>query len=259
MPDDALATTIRRLVAAENRIRDLAAVETPVTFGDLVGTVSGFEGLRGFWPFSVTDENGFVSDESGQIRTLVNNNAASFSVLNNFIRYAVLNGTNQSFSRLTEPGLEISSTLTIGGWFYADGVSSRQALISKFNTTGNKRSYLLEITAAGVLQAILSANGTAESSYAHGTTLTAAKWFFAALSFTPSSDVTIYLNNVLTSSAASVPASLAVTDAAFGVGGRADNVNYLAGRAAMVFAAASAVPESLLKRFYNLSRIFFGV
>lgn len=259
MPENALGVTIRRLTALEQRARDGAVVESPVTFGDLHGAALALPGLRGWWPMNATDErgNGYVSDESGQLRSLVNN-GVTFAVLNNIVRYGVFGGSH-SLSRLSEPGLEIAGALTIGGWFYANSVSSRQALIGKYGASAGQHSYLLEITAGGVLQALLSADGDNDASFTHTSAPAANTWFFAAAVFDPGVSVTIYLNNEIETITDSVPASLYGADTTFRVGGRHDGSYYLAGRASAAFIAAGAAGESLMRRFFSSSRLFFGV
>jgi len=94
-----LGSTARRLAEAEARARDQASVEVGYSMGDVIGTVLGFPGLRGFWPFSSVNESGHVLDLSGQTRTLTNNNAAAFGVENQIVPYAILNGSTQYFNR----------------------------------------------------------------------------------------------------------------------------------------------------------------
>jgi hypothetical protein len=251
-------TAARKITGLESSFRDMNTRESGYTMGDLIGSILGFPELRGFWPMSSVNESGNVMDISGQARTLTNNNAAPRAVHNNLIPYVSFNGTTQYLSRADEAGLDITGALTIGGWVYYNAVAAG-AMITKYNTTSSQRGYSLGTLASGVPQLTISSDGAAVTVVNSGSvSITAATWCFFTGRFTPSSELALFFGKEKYTNTTSIPAAIFNSSAALllgGINGRAS----LAGRAALCFLCAAALPDAQINYFFHMSRTLFGV
>lgn len=252
-------TVARRQTKLDKQVSALSTIETGFTMGDVIGTLQMFPELRGLWPYSSVDESGNLRDISGEGRTLTNNGTTLRSLLNNIVPYATLNGSTQYFSRADEAGLRITGSLSLGGWYYFTSLAKSMTAMSKWTAAGNQRSYLLQALSTGAVSSSVSTNGTAvfTSSGTAGEIVTGG-WYFMASRFTPSTELATFVNKTKHVNTTSVPASIFVSTAGLLLGG-VSAAAALNGRSAMSFLCAGLVPDSLLARFFEVSRGFFGV
>lgn len=205
-------------------------------------------GLRGFWPFSSTDESENAYDLSGQGRTLTPQNGATTAVpADSIFPYAsLLSSASRYFSRADEAGLDITGELTFGGWFYFTTTpASSMGLLSKNEPTGNQRAYTLFKLSTNAIRFQVSSNGTATTAVDSTATVATGTWYFIAGRYTPSSELAIWLDDEKTINTTSIPAAIFDSSAGFAVG-RTDGGNYLNGRAALCFVCAKALSDDTI-------------
>lgn len=246
------------------------------TFGPNLAEFSGqftaLPALRGLWFASNADNTGNVFDSTGQGRTLTRNGTpairmftvTSFPAL---LPHYDLNGTTDFFSRADEAGLDVLGTeayvagdtrgLTMGGWFRADSLTGTPGLMGKQNATGAQRGYLLRIASSAV-EGRVSVDGTAEVTVT-GATLVASSWYFVVLRYTPSVDLSVFVNGTKATNTTSIPANLFNNTAAFQIGAYNAGTQFLQGRWVMSFLCAAALSDGFIIYLYNRSVGHFGV
>lgn len=247
---------LNRLDNLDNQAQELAALDGGPGLGTVVGEFLLLRGLRGFWPFSSTDNSGAVYDLSGQGRVLTNTNAA-VGVLANGLPYGIFNGTTSQLSRADEAGLDITGALTFGGWFYLNDLNTR-AIISKAAAAPNFGFQMAVITGTNKLRAQVSGNGTAITEFDSTATLAPATWQFLAARFTPSTEMASFVNASKTTYTTAIPAAIANTTASFIIGANGAG-SFLNGFSALNFLCAYNLSDATLARLYRHTRGLFGV
>lgn len=250
--------TDRRLFELSKKVDRMSTPDVPRTMGDVFGAFMMANGLRGFWPFSSTDQNLNPIDASGQARTLTNNGTIVYGTIGN-IPYGIFNGSSQWLSRADEAGLDITANLTFGAWMYANTNGTLYMPMGKFGASGNY-SYCIQRLAANQYQANISGNGTAQFAAVFPTVSTPAKWEFIVARYTPSTELAIFMNGVKFVNTTTVPASVFSGNGNFAIG-RWDGgtAQYFPGRVALPFLCAAALPDDVIQTMYRITRVFFGV
>jgi hypothetical protein len=152
--------------------------------------------------------------------------------------------------------------LTFAAWVRFDNTASaNEAIGSKFNGTGNQRSWFLQRAAAGGLSSGISNAGTATDAGATSSaTIAANTWTHVAVTFEPSVAVRNYINGSENGSdTSSVPASLFGSSAALQLGALNAGANLMTGDIALPWLAASLTSANLLSYYYQMTRPLFGV
>lgn len=98
-----------------------------------------------------------------------------------------------------QTGLDITGSISYGGWFKGESGSTNQRLIAKYLTTGNQRAYMLHFNTSGFAVATLSSNGTATATATSGTGLSTGVWYHLCVVYN-GTDIRIYLDGSLDSS-----------------------------------------------------------
>jgi hypothetical protein len=262
MPESVNTTLVRRHMRLEKQVARQGARQSGYTMADALGTLQGFPMLRALWALSSVNESGNVFDISGQGRTLTNNNSAPFGMGNNIVPRVAFNGSNQFLSRADEAGLDITGALTIGGWFQFNALGTAMSCAGKWLTTGDQRSYLLQKGPANNPEFFVSGDGAASVGVGvYGVGINTSDFVFMAARFTPSTEIAVWGNNQKNVVTTGVPASLFNGTAGFNIGANNNGAaQLLNGRAALAcFLCAATIPDSLIKRFYTISRTLFGV
>lgn len=135
-----------------------------------------------------------------------------------------------SIADASQTGLDITGTITIEAWINLEQLPSTAGtgfqICSKFNTTGNQRSFQFLVDTANKLAWDFSEDGTGTdlSQYTMDETFTStATWIHIAVTCTPSTNtVVFYKNAVVKANTASVQNAIAIfnSTAAFAVGAR---------------------------------------
>lgn len=254
MPEPFSTTAARKIDHLERKVRDFYRLQRGYTLSDVFSAFQMLPGLRGFWPYSSINEAGTAYDQSNQGRHLTNNNASPRAFLANGMPYFTLNGTNQYWSRADEAGLDITGQLTFGGWFLP---TTRNAYISKLAASGNY-SYMLD-TDNNKARLIVSSTGANAPQVVSVADISTTNWNFIVGRFTPSTEQTVFLNNVKSSVTVGVVASIFNSAAILAVGARSTPGSYSAGFGALIFICAVAISDYLEDRLFQVSRAFFGV
>jgi hypothetical protein len=266
-----------RVIAEEldglrNRIAALEPLEQPLP--SAVAPFLLLPGLRGFWPMSAFDSSGNAQDQSGHAHHLTyNGNPVYVGV--GLIPYIRLDGTGDYLSRADEADLDITGTegyvsaisrgLTLGGWFQfvnAAGVGNDE-LISKYNTTGDQRSYRLFRQSGGgsPLAFSVSSDGTAATlvTATGGAPSAVDTWYFLAARLDPSTSMSVWVNGTRTDTVVGIPASIHSGSAQFYIGETQAPSNPLNGRASLCFLCAAALSDTTVASIFNATRALFGV
>lgn len=232
-------------------------------FATAISAILALPQLRAFWPMSSVDESENVYDISGQGRTLSPQTNPSFGTAGpaQLTPYLLLNGSHY-MSRADEAGLDITGTLTIGGWFYRDVGGTTQGLISKWINGGDQRSYRLVLGSGNALTFTVCSDGTSATTTGIGSSSNTpeAAWFFGAGRYTPSTEVAVFLNTTKTTNLTSVPSSIFSGTGDFflgAIGGAGSNL--LDGRIALPFVSAAALTDQTLLELFHTTRTLFGV
>lgn len=216
---------------------------------------------RALWNFASRDENNQFLDLSGQGRILTNTNsyATNLSGLAPYVDMAAGGGIR----RADEAGLDLTSYMTIGGWFWMDSIASSRGFLTKWVDAGDQRSYILYFDqATGKPYFYISTNGQAGGIFgiAHTTSLAASRWYHVCGQLVSSTEASIYVDAEQVKTSVAVPASAFNGTAPFEIGGwNVSTAGLLDGRAAYCFLSAAYLPPYWIRSLYELSRPIFGV
>jgi hypothetical protein len=216
--------------------------------------------LRGYWPFSSVDENGDVYDLSGQGRVLTNNNTTLFNVYN-LLPYADFTpASTHYFSRLDEAGLDITLSLTVGGWFWLDTLApgNNMGLIGKYTGGGNQSYILYFHDASNTFRFTISANGLVDVTVASTASLAISTWYHIVGRFVPNTELSIFVDGIETLNAAGIPAGIFNGAADLQIGAYNAGTNLLDGRACQCFLCSDDLDDVIIKTVYEQTRANFG-
>jgi hypothetical protein len=255
----------RKITRLERDLEKIKRSQFGYTHGDIFGTFKMLPELRGFWPFSSVNETNMIFDMSAQNRILTNNNNATRSLYREIMPIISFNGTNQYLSRPDEVALSITGAMTMGGWFKRNTTTTASYLMSKFAGAG-ARGYglLLGDSSARDVGAYVSSNGTLLTHTSTSLQIVLDNtWIFAAMRFTPSTELAIFesCSGLLskTSNTTSIPASQFDNTNVFTIGSNSVPALYFDGSAALCFLCASAIPDKMLNRVYSVTRTYFDI
>lgn len=162
-------------------------------------------------------------------------------------------------TRADEEGTSIVDAITLGCWcwFDAESTDAEAGLISKWYTTGNKRSYVLYKNSDNDFVFSISNDGTnvttiddAAANYAEGA------WFFVAGRLTPEASLSVFVNGTWYSNVTDIPNDIYDSDEPLDFG-RYNRSNYLDGRMCQAFLCAYAVPNRFIEAMYAHSKAMF--
>lgn len=229
------------------------------SLGEFYGNYFGLHRLRGYWPMSSTSETPTVLDLSGQARTLSFGGTVVISVYNDFAPYMDFNGTTGYLFRADEAGLDITGTLTFGGWFWADAGAAIAGLMCKWSNAAANQSYALRYTGSNTVQ-VLIGDGAASKTLNSTVTFTNDAWHFVVGRFSPSTELAIFVNGTWTKNTTSVPAALVNSNQELSIGRlNVTNGQYLDGRAGKCFLSAAAQSDTFINYLWNRDRVIYGV
>lgn len=155
------------------------------------GQASGFllaSQLRGHWNMASVDNTGAVYDQTGQGRTLTNNNTVTFGLQTLFPHATFVSTNNEYLSRADEAGLDITGNLWLGCWVIFDNTASaNEYVMAKWGASG-QRSFRLYRISTGELRFSISNDGIASISVTSTPTLAASTWYWIWGMFDSSSE-----------------------------------------------------------------------
>jgi len=190
--------------------------------------------------------------------------------IDDYMPYPLLLGGNY-WSRADEAGLETPDALTEGGYFFFDNTASAvETMIGKWTEGGNERGDVIRRDASGNIEALVSSNGTAETSVTSTSTVASGTWVFVALRYDPSTALDIFIgqdgadNGVLekVTNTTSIPAALNDSAADFAIGARDTSgtaADFMTGRAGgLVFRCNAVFTENQINMLYSQLRLLIG-
>lgn len=253
----------RRLARLEDRVTRNQTVGQP--FKSVVADYMFLPHLRGFWPLVSRNESDNVLDYSGQGRTLTNVSCDLTELGNNNMWYAECDGTNDYMHRADEAGTSITGNMTVGGWVWRDTDATFERLGSKFNATGNQRTWAL-FQNSSKWNFTVSSNGTATTAVNGSASSSATgRWEFVVGRYTTSTEIAVFCmsddGQDKATNTTSIPASIfdSTTSLVFAANGDAAFGNKLDGRLALLFLCATAVSDSTLYNLYFRTLPLFQV
>jgi hypothetical protein len=219
---------------------------------------------------SGVDENASAMDFAAQStpRILASNGNLTYNY-DGLVPYVALDGTGDFLSRPDEAGLDIIGTetyvaaavrgLTFGGWFYVTTFGALDGYIGKTAPAPFPNlSYAIfqngATPAVPRFEVYVAAATTIDSSV----TMVVDTWYFIVGRYTPSTSLSIFVNDTRDDQLAAVPAAINNSGSPFEIG-RFIAANYLAGRASMCFLCAASLSNSIINALYQSTRGMFGV
>lgn len=254
--------------------------EPNFAWGNVMSMYQQLPGLIGFWPGNVgtTTSGGLLRDMSGAglhlTAGVVNVEAADTTGLR---RWNTYNGTTQyasiadaAFNSIIGTESAINSTirgLTVMAWVRpTSGTGSYEAVIGKFKTAGDERSWVLRRKDTGHGQFIANGSGPAANNVAvqSTNTLDADEWRFVAGRYTPSTQVRIWegftYGLVTNENTTSVPATLFDSTGDLSVGAvntSGTAANFWSGDLSLIALCRAALPDLFIESIFNLTRPLF--
>lgn len=83
-------------------------------------------------------------------------------------------------SDANQTGLDFTGDFTLLAWIKPESVGSSRAVMGKYSTSGNQRSYILWHSSDNIMRLNVSSNGTSFNAAVGATALSAGTWYFVA-------------------------------------------------------------------------------
>lgn len=138
-----------------NRTHFQGRYEPNFAVANMVSIIFMLPGITAYYPTSSYTPT-ILGDTAGNNLTLQNTPTFGSDVLAPYIE---LNGVNQYANAATIEVFERTTKISLGCWVWFDTLTGTQGIISKWHTTGNERSYLLELT-GGIVRGSFSFDGS---------------------------------------------------------------------------------------------------
>jgi Concanavalin A-like lectin/glucanases superfamily len=126
--------------------------------------------------------------------------------------YSFTAASNQYLSVPDTASLDITGAITLAAWVKSSGSYGTRGIVSKFETGTNNRSYALYTNATGNIVAAFSPSGSGVNTRSDtGSTILGTNWRHVAVTFVPSTSVTLYVDGAAesaTNNGNSIPSSL---------------------------------------------------
>jgi hypothetical protein len=239
--------------------------EPNVAWSHAVSMHRALPGLRGFWPMSGFDGSGMATD-MGSLGHHLAYNGNPYYGYSNLVPYVHFDGVGDYLEHLDHADFDITGTesfvpaaqqgLSVGGWFYFDGLGNLEAMMSKYGLAIADESWRLTKVPTDVARFVVS-DGAATTVVTSTTTLSAATWYFMAGVFSNSANtISVWLDNVYWSAAFNN--TINNSTVAFRIGMQADGNNPFVGRASLCWVCATALSDAIVKMIYHWTRSMFG-
>lgn len=222
--------------------------------------------ICGFWLASALDNVLNWPDQSmhGLSLTAAGGGTPAQSVATSWpgVTVPYLDFANIYYYRNDEAALSITGDMAIGAWVWFDDPTSQQGIVNKWEqTTGNNRSYCLDLTAAGLLRFRVSRDGgNTNMSSATAEQPTAGEWHFCQARHDCGVITAVRLDDgAWATDTSSVPTSIYDSTRQFRIGeAQESSVLRLDGKLALVWLAGYAVPTAVFDYLYAVQGPYFG-
>lgn len=217
---------------------------------------------------SAFNASGHAYEISGQNRTLTYNGNPTYN-FTGLVPYVEFDGAGDYLSRADEAGLDILGTesyvaggargLTIGGWFFFDGTLRNDILIGKYTNASGGGYVIQKIATGDVIQFHIS-DGASLFSSAASSAVSASTWYWVVGRFTPSTELTVFLNQKDFPNTTGIPAAIGNNSDVFEISGANNgSLQLLDGRASLCFLCAAALSDAIVSSLFNATRGLFRV
>lgn len=265
-----LARRIRTLESQQQFLGVGNSVEDP-EFGAnsrAMEVLKSFPAVIGVWPMWSTNGAGQVVDVSGnglhlsRSGTLIDTSIDGSS----YFSRAYFSATNSYAEHTDEASFDILGNeahvaggirgMTIGAWIRPVTVSATNNWMAKYANATDRAWWLSGVATSRAQFSISSTGANSFSVQVDG--VTDNTWHFVVGRYSPSSALSIAVDNVWNSITTSIPATLFNSSGPFRIGQRGDTFGTSSGlRVLGAFMCAAAVPDSLLTAYYNVSSPWF--
>lgn len=165
------------------------------TRADVVGTSCGGSGCD-------LDDNATVLFGTGK-----QGNAADFE-----------KDTSEYLSHVDHADLSITGAFSISGWWKPETISGSDIFASKWKDNSPNRSWVIDYQTGGP-RLLMSPNGDNPLTVVTSTEdLSAGNWYHIVATFEPSTEMAIWVNNVVTVNTTSIPATIHDNSSQFRIG-----------------------------------------
>lgn len=183
---------------------------------------------------------------------------------------------NTQFDILANEAWVQAPGISLGAWIYterAQPYANNEGIISKWNTAGNQRAYLLMLDAnnpvANGLTFYLSSDGANGYAFDHSKTVSRSTWYFAAVTYNPGAymnepaGVRLWVNDVMQYHAAAdrgtagLPASIFDSNQAFQFASYAGAANLFLGSQAYWWICGNYLLEGEIYNLYETTKHLF--
>jgi len=242
--------------------------EPNFALGNAISTYLALPALRGFWPTSahhVTTQSWYLDDIACDYDMnaygsphLGFSNLYPWIYLDGDEYFYYLDNAQFDITGIDPPTAVANRGLTLGAWAKFDNVGTDEALLSKYDSAGNNRSYYLGKNALDKAYMKISSDGTFGNTEAIASTLTimANTWYFVVGRW-DTTNISVMLDSQITS-VASTQASIFNGAAEFDIGRLALGAWYMTGYQSFAFICASSVSDSILTNLWHQTRYLFN-
>jgi len=158
--------------------------------------------------------------------------------------------------------LSPTGDVTVGGWFYMDALGVQGAMINKWYTTGNERSYNLHVAAGGALTFEASSDGSATAGKllsVAGGIVTAGQWWFGVGRLSCSATQGVCLDGTWTTVSTAIPTATYDCARSLYLGRYNESATtWFNGRIAQFWICAYAVPDAWIAWLWENQAPYFG-
>lgn len=237
-----------------------------------VSALLALPALRGAWPMSSVDYTvaNRAVDVSGQGNHLTDVNAVQFGY-DDLAPYVQLVSANTEYLSRADGGvanwaditgletyvLAAQRGWTVSMWLYSDTAGTNEVPLSKWNVAGS-RSYLIQRLAGNTIRAGVSVDGTAQV-FSANAPFSALAWHHVVARFTPSTELTIFVDGISFPNAVAIPASIFDSVTNFEIGRLGSASQYWDGRVSHAAMCAVALSDAIIGALYHQQRSMFGV
>ena len=183
---------------------------------------AGSPGTADLWAWWAL-EDATDSHTTGRDLTNAGSNVSFVSGYNNnAAEYTVSSGEKLSRADAAD---HPTGALTLAGWVNCDVINQNRDIISKWNSSGNQRSFLIRWEGAtNLAQFFVSSNGSTSVNTKSTTVMSASTWYHVAAVFDPSTAIRVYINGTMEGeNTTSIPASIYDSTSDITVGIRTDS------------------------------------
>lgn len=248
----------------------LASKNPVVMAGLLDGLYKNLPGLIGYWPGSMTNNNGALMDDAPNHLHMTNNNTAVLaSTLQGLRPYFDYNGSSQYHSYPDDAIVDIlgnethidNKGLSMGAWVYPDeaGAGTTRRIIIKRSGQGAASAYAMSVNANDFANGFITEDTTFNIEIIiSANTVNHDAWNLVGFTFDAGSNVNVFLNGEKTAGATTTTL-INNSSAPLTIGASGTPSEYFDGKIARTFLCESAIPDDYMFVLYQFGKHLYNV